>query len=83
LPLIINAGVGDSDALVNEWKAGVLIEEFTEAEFAQAGHTIEEIVARPEARQRARAVAEQLFDLNTVGAERYVSLYEKVLGRGN
>ena len=80
LPLIINAGVGDSDALINDWKAGVLIEEFTEAEFAEAGHTIEEIVARPEARKKARAVAEQVFDLNTVGAKRYVSLYEKVLG---
>jgi glycosyltransferase involved in cell wall biosynthesis len=80
LPLIINSGVGDSDALINDWKAGVLIEEFTEAEFAEAGQAIEEIVARPEARQKARAVAEQVFDLNSIGAERYVSLYEKVLG---
>jgi glycosyltransferase involved in cell wall biosynthesis len=80
LPLIINAGVGDSDALVNDWKAGVLIEEFTDAEFAAAGRAIEAMVARPEVRKNARAVAEQVFDLHTIGGERYASLYEKVLG---
>jgi glycosyltransferase involved in cell wall biosynthesis len=82
LPLVINAGVGDSDALIDDWNAGVLIEEFTDKEYAEAGRAIEAIVARPEARQQARAVAEQLFDLNTIGTERYVSLYERVLATG-
>lgn len=80
LPLVINAGVGDSDALINDWKAGVLIEEFTDAEFAAAGHAIEAMAAQPEVREKARSVAEQLFDLDTIGARRYVSLYERVLG---
>src|ERR1043166_8473315 len=79
LPLVINAGVGDSDALINDWKAGVLLEDFNDAEFAAAGRAIEAMAAQPEVRQHARAVAEQLFDLNTIGAERYVSLYERVL----
>lgn len=80
LPLVINAGVGDSDALINDWKAGVLIEEFTDSEYAEAGRAIEAMVARPEIRERSRTVAEQLFDLARIGAERYVSLYERVLG---
>ena len=79
LPLIINAGVGDSDALINDWKAGVLIDDFTEEEFDEAGRSIEAMVTQPEARKSARAVAEKLFDLNKIGAERYASLYEKVL----
>src|SRR5215813_14708418 len=79
LPLVINAGVGDSDLLINDWKAGVLIDEFTNAEFAEAGRAIEAMVARPEVRQKARTVAEQLFDLNTIGAERYTSIYGRVL----
>lgn len=79
LPLVINAGVGDSDALINDWKAGVLIEDFTDAEFASAGSAIEAMTTRPDVRAHARAVAEQLFDLTTIGAERYVSLYERVL----
>jgi glycosyltransferase involved in cell wall biosynthesis len=79
LPLVINAGVGDSDALINDWKAGVLIEEFTDAEFAAAGRAIEAMVAQPEVREKARAVAQQLFALNTIGAERYESIYGRVL----
>ncbi len=66
LPLIINAGVGDSDALINDWKAGVLIEEFTDAEFTAAGRAIEAMVAQPEVREKARAVAEQVFDLQAI-----------------
>jgi glycosyltransferase involved in cell wall biosynthesis len=79
LPLVINAGVGDSDALINDWNAGVLIEEFTDEEYAEAGRAIEAMVARPEVRQKARTVAEQLFDLNVIAGERYASLYERVL----
>jgi len=80
LPLVINAGVGDSDALIDDWNAGVLVEEFTDAEFGAAGRAIEAIVARPKVRENARAVAEQLFDLSAIGGERYASLYERVLG---
>jgi glycosyltransferase involved in cell wall biosynthesis len=78
LPLIINAGIGDSDALVNEWKAGALLEDFTEAEYARVGTLIETMAAQPDARTSARAVAKQLFDLQTVGVERYAALYERV-----
>ena len=78
LPLIINEGIGDSDALIDDWKAGVLIENFTDDEYAEAGRIIERMVSEPEVRKSARWVAEQLFDLNAVGAERYARLYEKV-----
>jgi glycosyltransferase involved in cell wall biosynthesis len=79
LPLIINAGIGDSDALVDDWKAGVLLQDFTDAEYERSGSMIETMVAQPGARQRARAVAEHVFDLQTVGVERYAALYERVL----
>ena len=80
LPLVINAGVGDSDLLVNDWKAGVLIDDFSEDDYARAAREIETIVQDPKVRASARLVAEQVFDLNTIGAERYASLYERVLG---
>ncbi len=79
LPLIINAGVGDSDVLINDWSAGVLVQDFTDEEFASAGRAIEEIVAEADVRARARSVAERLFDLTEIGAVRYASLYERVL----
>ncbi len=78
LPLIINAGIGDSDALVTDSNAGVLLREFNEDEYARVGSLIEEMVAQPGVRQHVRTVAERLFDLKTVGAERYASLYERV-----
>lgn len=79
LPLILNAGVGDSDSLIHDWKAGVLIEDFSPEDFSQAGRAIEVMVNEPEVRKKARSVASQLFDLNEIGAVRYASLYERVL----
>lgn len=78
LPLIINAGIGDSDALIHDWKAGALLEEFTDDEYARIGTLIETMAAQPAARDNARAVAERVFDLQTVGVERYAALYERV-----
>ena len=81
LPLVINAGVGDSDALINDWKAGVLIEEFSDERYVAAGRAIAAMIAQPQVREKARAVAEQLFDLNAIGGARYASLYERVLAQ--
>jgi hypothetical protein len=39
---------------------------------------IEKMAAEPGVRQNVRAIAERLFDLKTVGTERYASLYERV-----
>lgn len=79
LPLILNAGIGDSDALIDQWQAGVLIRDFTDEEYKAAAENIEAMVAAPKAREKARRVAEQLFHLERVGGERYASLYRRVL----
>jgi len=80
LPLVINAGVGDSDALINNWKAGVLIEEFTGEAFSEAETKVHAVVQDTEARRHARSVAEEVFDLK-IARERYAALYERVLGQ--
>lgn len=81
LPLIINAGVGDSDALVREHQAGVLIDAFAEPDYLTAIEHLTSFTRQPhETRPRMRLVAERLFDLETVGVEDYVRLYERVLG---
>jgi glycosyltransferase involved in cell wall biosynthesis len=79
LPLVINAGVGDSDLLINEWQAGVLIEDFSDEDFERAGRDIQEMMAAADVRTKARSVAERVFNLETIAGERYASLYEKVL----
>lgn len=80
LPLILNAGIGDSDALVEEWNAGALVRDCNEENYVSAIRQIENMAKDPEARTKARAVATRLFDLYSVGAERYATLYEQVLG---
>jgi glycosyltransferase involved in cell wall biosynthesis len=79
LPVIINEGIGDSDALVDQWQAGVLIEEFSDQEYEAAAREIQAMAAAPGVREKSRRVAEQLFHLETVGGERYASLYRRVL----
>jgi hypothetical protein len=76
---VINAGVGDSDLLINEWKAGVLIEDFGEDDYLKAAREIEIIIGDGEVREKAREVAEKVFNLETIAGERYASLYERVL----
>ncbi len=80
LPLIINAGIGDSGDLITTEGLGALVNEFSQAEYSKALATIDRLVRNPEAtRVRSRAVAERLFDVRTVGVERYACLYENVL----
>jgi glycosyltransferase involved in cell wall biosynthesis len=81
LPMIMNAGIGDSDALAEDFQVGVLVNEFSAEEYGRAAAEIERLVNRPEGRPKVRAVAENLFDLRRVGTERYASLYERVLNR--
>jgi len=80
LPLIINTGIGDSDVLITEDKAGVLIHDFSETEYLKAGTAIRTFTGNS---TRMREIAARRFDLRNVGAERYARLYEKVLNQRN
>jgi len=80
LPLIINAGIGDADALVTDEKLGALITDFSVSEYDRAITTIEAFASDAEnTRRHSRDVAERCFDVRAVGAERYARLYEGVL----
>ncbi|HEX7334878.1 MAG TPA: glycosyltransferase [Pyrinomonadaceae bacterium] len=73
LPIVINSGIGDSDAL-----PAIVINDFNDRDFDAAWTAIEEAVNDPNVKTKSRAVAEEVFDLNTVGAERYAQLYKSV-----
>lgn len=79
LPLIINAGIGDSDSLVTEEKAGVLIHDLDQSGYATAALEIDRLAGLPDTRRRMREIAVRLFNLRTVGIDRYARLYERVL----
>jgi glycosyltransferase involved in cell wall biosynthesis len=82
LPVVINAGVGDSDTLISAERVGAVVQCFDETEYREVLSTIE-VMMCTEARQRARKVAEQFFDVRRVGVERYARLYERLLDRAN
>jgi glycosyltransferase involved in cell wall biosynthesis len=79
LPLILNAGIGDSDALVKDWNAGALIEEFDENSYEKATREVEAMLSDGDVRTKMREVARKVFDLETVAGEKYAALYERVL----
>ena len=78
LPVIVNAGVGDSDAFVAAQNVGAVVKDFNEGEYERTLATIETLLAGG-IRERSRTVAETYFDVKSVGVERYSRLYEKVL----
>ena len=81
LPIVINAGIGDSDALAHESRAAILIEDFNKIDFDNAFARIEEVVSDPGIKTTARELAESVFDLESVGGERYAQLYGAVFGQ--
>ncbi len=80
LPLIINAGIGDSDVLITTENIGALVEDFSEDQYDKAFETVMRLASSSElTRKRARQVAESLFNLETIAAPRYERLYQRVL----
>ncbi len=79
LPVIINAGIGDSDLLVTEEHAGALLHALDSEGYAKAISEIESLAAQPGTRLRMREIADRLFDVSKVGVDRYTSLYNRVL----
>jgi glycosyltransferase involved in cell wall biosynthesis len=82
LPVIVNAGVGDSDTFVESQTVGSVVKDFSEGEYKQALVTIGNLLAG-DVRERARTVAESFFDVRRTGLERYARLYEKVFDLSN
>jgi len=78
LPVIVNAGVGDSDTFVAAQKVGGVVKDFEEGDYEQTLMTIENLLTG-DVRERARTVAENFFDVRRIGLQRYARLYEKVL----
>lgn len=80
LPVLCNAGIGDVDAVIEEDRVGVLMQEFTPDAFRRALAAADALRREPESSDRCRASARRRFDLQTVGGARYERLYRRLLG---
>jgi hypothetical protein len=81
LPVIANAGVGDTDALLAcrheqcPAPVGVLVREFTEEAYRQALRELTGLLADPNTPRRCRAAAHRHLHLEHVGWARYRQIY--------
>jgi len=81
LPVLCNAGIGDTDDLLIANRVGVVVETFGRESYIQALREVDRLAADINLRQRCRAVAQQYFDLGTIGGARYHRLYVRVTER--
>jgi glycosyltransferase involved in cell wall biosynthesis len=78
LPAVGNAGVGDTDELLEGERVGVVVRGFTREEFADAAARAVSLAEDSEARARCVEVARSHFDLAAVGVARYLSVYRRI-----
>lgn len=79
LPVVVNAGMGDTDDLVQRYGAGHVVRSFDEPELRRAAEAVAHLVDDVEARRNARRLAASEFDVRE-GGRRYVELYERLSG---
>jgi glycosyltransferase involved in cell wall biosynthesis len=79
LPLIINAGVGDGDALVSRERAGVLVSSLEPETYRTAVQELQPFLGLP--RGHFRGIAERQFPLHGRAVPAYRALYRQLLSR--
>lgn len=81
LPVVSNAGIGDTDALLERERVGVVVRGFDRVDFAEAAAHAVSLAEDPEARVRCLEVARKFFDLADVGGARYCEVYRRMGAR--
>lgn len=79
LPLIVNRGVGDLDALVARYRCGVLVDQFTVESYETSIRQLVALLEDGSVRHRCRQAAEESLALSQ-GADRYIRIYHELLG---
>jgi glycosyltransferase involved in cell wall biosynthesis len=78
LPVVSNAGIGDTDDLIGRERVGVLVSEFTPAALGRAAEAALALCADEGAAARCVAAARAHFDLSAVGGARYLAVYRRL-----
>jgi glycosyltransferase involved in cell wall biosynthesis len=82
LPVVSGPDAGDTDAILRDERAGVVVSEFTDSAYERAAAEILALAADGACRDRCRAVAERVFSLREVGIPRYDALYSQMAAIG-
>lgn len=79
LPVIINAGIGDTDELVKRYRVGAVIDKFDEESYYKAFRTVIDMIDKEGAvlRQRCRELVEKELALNNA-VDKYFYIYRNI-----
>lgn len=78
LPVIINRGIGDTEEILTKEHVGIIINEFSNADYECVTQALEELLSEPGVKNRCRRVAEEYFSLNS-GIASYLEIYHRLL----
>jgi len=79
LPVIINAGIGDTDTIVEENKLGSVVRDFQNESYLDALNKLLELLREKDSlSDRCNMVAKEIFSLES-GVSKYFEVYNKVL----
>lgn len=78
LPVIINKGVGDTEEIIKNENAGIIIDEFSNTAYERASQELEVLLSAPCLKERCRRVAEEYFSLDN-GVKKYLEIYNRLL----
>lgn len=76
LVVVVTKGVGDTERVLTGERAGVVIDDFTDAGYRRAIDAARSLIAEPGIRSRCREAALRYFSLQS-GIEKYKKIYEK------
>ncbi len=78
LPVVSNAGIGDIDDLLRTESVGVVVRDFTSAEFGRAADAALALAGDPQTQPHCIEIARRHFDLQSVGGTRYMNVYKRI-----
>jgi glycosyltransferase involved in cell wall biosynthesis len=77
LPVVINAGMGDTDGLVRQYGAGYVVPDYSREALREAGRALVDLIMDERARSDARLLAEAEFDVRKAAAQ-YATVYRRL-----
>jgi glycosyltransferase involved in cell wall biosynthesis len=76
VPIICNAGVGDTDKVILDYEAGEIVNEFNEVSYSSV---IDLFLSKSYDRDKIKHGAEEFYSLES-GAKKYKEVYKKLIG---
>jgi glycosyltransferase involved in cell wall biosynthesis len=78
IPVVSNAGIGDTDRALLDDRVGIVVRDFSREAYDEAVCALLELLNDADLAVRCRRSADERFDLEKVGAERYRRLYLRI-----